>query len=66
MSNKTHDMEHSADFYHGLLVRAEAELAACKAKLARVEALLLSRCFVQLGIPPAVLRAALADNGDKP
>jgi hypothetical protein len=40
MSNKTHDMEHSADFYHGLLVRAEAELDSCKAALARVEALL--------------------------
>lgn len=34
MSNKTHDMEHSADFYHGLLVQAEAEIEPLRTELA--------------------------------
>lgn len=35
MSNKSYDMKHSAEFYHGLLVQAEAENERLRASIER-------------------------------
>lgn len=69
------DMDAGHDATHANLVRVAGLLAACKAKLARVEATLMSDWCKAAGYVHraddfgrlhAELRAALADSGEKP